>query len=909
MSAAVPPPQTLAGEWEFRFDGEAAWRPIRVPGCWEELGGPKDEPGPAWYRTRVPIPTEFADRRVWLRFGAVSYHCTVSLNGRAVGEHTGAWDAFTVEITDAVVPGTTAELLVRVEKPASLQGGPAAPAGAGAFPLKETLAGFLPYVWGHAFGGIWQDVTLFATGRAAFGNVHVAGTADGRVAITAELMAPGKVTLTLHDPNGRQIAERTGRGEAEVRFEVLVPAPRPWSPADPARYEIRLRLADGDERTIRFGLRSLAVGGTTLLLNDRPLYPRLALSWGWYADRLHPNPGPERVRADLERLRRLGYNGVKLCLWFPPPYYFDLADELGMLLWVELPMWLPEPTPFFRRQTLREYARLVRQARNHPSVVLYSLGCELGGQVGADLLGPLYALVKDLVGDALVRDNSGSGEAFGGLLKEYADYDDHHFYADLPFFRGLLDHFSPRWRPERPWVFGEFCDHDTYRDLRRVAAWHRRRQAHPASGSEPLAADVPWWTSADPRRNPQGARWQYDVPEHDVRLRANGYWERGAELERLSERQSLLHRKWTLELTRTYREVSGYVVTGEVDTPISTAGMWDDTGRLKFDPDEFRTFNGDLVLLVGWDRRRAWLAGGDRVARWDTVGYAAGATVRPHLIVSHYGAATAPARIAWSVAFPGEAPFAAGEATTSHPLSPGTVREGTVAEFLAPTVAAPRRATLRARLELGGQTARNAWPLWFFPAAPWDWPEGLALVDEGGRLRDLPHLAPAIRKDLERATVAVATSWTPAVAAFVAGGGAAVLAQAGEGPPGPVATVALPFWREAVRIVAPHPAWGDFPHDGLAGWQFLGCATDHALETAPLPVTPILRRLDARTMRVHDYAAELAWGAGRLIVTTLRFEGGQGEQPFGVQRNTAAAYLLRCFVGYLAARARDRQSR
>jgi hypothetical protein len=77
---------------------------------------------------------------------------------------------------------------------------------------------------------------------------------------------------------------------------------RPWSPATPALYEARLRVADGDERVLRFGLRSLRADGTTLLLNERPIYPRMALSWGWYPQALHSNPGPERVRADFERL-------------------------------------------------------------------------------------------------------------------------------------------------------------------------------------------------------------------------------------------------------------------------------------------------------------------------------------------------------------------------------------------------------------------------------------------------------------------------------------------------------------------------------------------------------------------------------------------------------------------------------
>jgi hypothetical protein len=233
-------------------------------------------------------------------------------------------------------------------------------------------------------------------------------------------------------------------------------------------------------------------------------------------------------------------------------------------------------------------------------------------------------------------------------------------------------------------------------------------------------------------------------------------------------------------------------------------------------------------------------------------------------------------------------------------------------------------------VRIGDETGRNEWPLWFFPRDPWAGLTGVALLDPAGRLADLPRLVPgvvvlteALVQCDERPTtndehnldqgqhstggqggdssfVIIATAWTAALRGSVERGGRAVLLQTGGGPPGPLPVAALPFWREAIRLCEPHPAWGDFPHEHWAGAQFIACATDYALDTAGYPgAEPVLRRLDTRTMAVHDYAAELPFGDGRLIITTLRLEGGQGDQPLGISRSPAANYLLAGWVRYL----------
>jgi hypothetical protein len=871
---------SLNDGWQLRLEGTDLWHKAQVPGCWEEIGISKDAPGPVWYKREITVPRAWQGKRSWLCFGAVSYHAVVYINDQEIGSHTGAWDSFAFDITSYLQAGDTVQLRVHIEKPASLEQGPASKSVPGRFPLKETLAGFLPYVWGHLFGGIWQDVCLEARGDVSVEDAFIHTNANGNFTADLQLSDAASCTLEIRSPEGKVISQLTGEGR-ELYLAGHVENARAWSLENPVLYEARVLVNDEIVCSWRFGFRFFETRDTTLYLNNVPIYPRMALSWGWYAESLHSNPGREQIRADLLRLKSFGYNGVKLCLWVPPDYFFELADELGMLLWLELPMWLPKVTPFFKTQTQLEYDRIIRQVRQHPSLIIYSLGCELNREVGSEILGPLYHHVKALVGEALLRDNSGSGEAYGGLLNEFAEYYDYHFYSDIQLLGELIDTFTPRWRPVQPWLFGEFCDSDTFRDLRKLYAANHEK---------------PWWTSNDSSLNPQGARWQYDLPFQEERLKENGFWERGEELEQISNNQALLHRKFTLELVRSYREISGYVVTGERDTPISTAGMWDDLGRDKFPPASFKTFNDDLVLLLGWDKRRAWLNGGDRAAHWDTFSYSAGAKVRAHLIVSNYNGSSGSGKLTWQVQTIAGEVIATGERAVEITL--GTVRELAIAEFEMPQLSRPERLLLQAQLTLGKTSTSNSWSLWGFPSDPWQNVKPFRLFDPENRLAGLSD---TVRLEAEHSAVVLTTSWTQELEAFVHEGGRAILLANGNRSE-PFATSPMPFWREAIKVLEPHPAWGDFSHEGWTDLQFYGLATDVGLETFNVPgCRPILRRLDARTMAVHDYAAEIPLGKGKLIVSTLRFEGKLGRQPVGIKRNTAAAYLLSYWLRYLQA--------
>ena len=87
----------------------------------------------------------------------------------------------------------------------------------------------------------------------------------------------------------------------------------------------------------------LTTQGEQLLLNGEPICLRGALSWGWNAETIAPFYTPEQVREEIRRVRDLGFNLIKLCL-LPNQTYYEIADEEGMLLWQEWPLWLPEVT-------------------------------------------------------------------------------------------------------------------------------------------------------------------------------------------------------------------------------------------------------------------------------------------------------------------------------------------------------------------------------------------------------------------------------------------------------------------------------------------------------------------------------------------------------------------------------------
>lgn len=866
---------SLDGAWQLTLGTKTG--AVQVPGCWEAQGFPRRLDGPAVYRRLVAVPAAWRGRRVQLQFDAVSYHVEVAVNGAPVGEHTGCWAPFALDITEALRFGMENEIVCTVWKPG------------GRFGLRESVAGFLPDVM-VMFGGLWQSVRLVAHDQAALSALTVhSDAARGTVRITANAhQAEGcEALVTVRAADGQEVACWHGALSGDrLDAALVVPHPTLWSPEQPALYRAEIALERAGQVVTRvsrlFGFRTLSAQGQQVLLNGAPIGLRGALNWGWYPDLICPTPDEATIRDEFRRIRALGFNMMKLCLYVPWPRYFEIADEEGMLLWLELPLWLPEITPHLLAQAPRQYAEILAAVHHHPSIVIYSVGCELERHVPPEWVAQLDGIVRAGTSGVLVCDNSGSGEAYG-CLSDLTDFDDYHFYCDPHFLQPLADHFHRDWRPVRPLIFGEFCAADDYRPLKDLIHAH--------------GGELPWWLQ---EQNPIHPLTKIAHTQQRERMAALGLSRSEDELATISRRQALAVRKVVLERVRGWTRLGGYNITGLRDTPLSTSALFDDFGQSKFEPEVFRQFNGETVLLLGRRHARRWSLDGDRPAPADPFCFVADGPIALQIVLAHAGRALPGGVLTWQLSDEAGQPLAGGESAVSGPLVAGRPFPIGQVSCRAPAMTEPRALRLAVSLQAGERMVRNSWPLWVFPAVR-QWPEGLALYDPCGVLHGLDDLRDAAFRltgaPAPDTRVVVAATLSEALQDYLRNGGAVLLLQTGDAP---LPAVSGPFWWHAVHLLEDHPVMNRFPHQGFADMQFYGIATPWALDTGRLTevlpdahdVHPLMRRLHPSQYTLADTLFEVRAGAGRMIATTLRFQGGLGDQPSGLRDQVAGRWLL-----------------
>lgn len=895
----LAPQIPLDGAWDFRLGDRGSWGEIQVPGAWESQGYDRRVEGPAHYRRQVTVPTEWAGSRIFLEVGAVSYACRVTVNGAFVGKHQGLWTPFAFDVTDRIRPGKLNLIEIEVYKPSHLPDA--------RYPFRKSLVGFIPDV-ATTFGGLWQEVSLRAY-KAWFENWRLMADMNTeeivcsfRTCVESDRdLAEAVIDLSVF-LQGSQVGALTVLRHPEGIQEVgcKVPQPARWSPENPTLYDVELTLHVGNQELARVrrrtGFRRLSTHGEVLIFNDRPVLLRGILHWGWMPDQIAPFFKPEDARAEIRKVKRLGFNLIKLCLFVPNPRLYEVADEEGIFLSQEWPMWLPQVDPAYTARAPEEFEEYMSLAHYHPSIVIYSAGCELDETVGADLLERLNGVMRRGMSGALFCDNSGMGEAYGGLHRDFADFADYHTYSDLEFFEEMLDHWRRDWKTPRPLIFGEFCDSDTYRDPDTIRA--------------PIDKLLPWWLTAD---NPV-MDWHTEIHpmlHQEELIAATELALTHQQLQEISYAGSLAIRKYVLETVRRRAGIGGYVITGLRDTPISTSGIFDDAGYPKWSPEQFMGFNGEYALCLDGDRRRHWQNGGDRVDRFDLQNVWTEEPVHRRLIFSGPGLVyRGAARLIWWVTDPSGRTLVGDEKQFEVSLEGIRPQEIAAISFQTPSASFPQKLCLDAEFSTATMQVHNSWSFWSYPRRSLETigaASALTLYDPSYLLTEFKELLVLERWEEEYssppAESIVLASALPAWSSdFLQSGGRMILLQWSDGP---LPVLRRPFWREAIRIFAPHPLWETFAAGG--DLRFLGVSGDMSFDLARLhqvihgldEVRTIFRRLDARDFRVSEYVLEARVGRGIMLACSLRLAGGHGRQPSGLRRNVAGQALLWTMLDYL----------
>lgn len=335
-----------------------AWQTVSVPGCWNrELRELSNYEGVALYVRVFEGPP--SGPRYVLYVGAANYESTLWLNGIFLGRHEGGFTPFCVDVTPHLRPRNVLAIVVDNRREADR-----VPA--------------LQYDWVN-YGGIFRSVRLIELPPAHIRRWFLRllpGTDFRRLRLDVETSAAvGEgVTLTVHELGVEERATVDEQGTTSLEFTA---EPKLWSPEEPHLYEIEVALESGDRLEDRVGFREVRVEGEKLLVNSRPVFLRGICAHEQFPGRGHAARS-EDTREMLETARELGCNFLRLAHYPHHENAARLADELGLLLWEEVPVYwaIDFGNPAVLASAGRQLCELILRDRNRAGVILWGVANE-----------------------------------------------------------------------------------------------------------------------------------------------------------------------------------------------------------------------------------------------------------------------------------------------------------------------------------------------------------------------------------------------------------------------------------------------------------------------------------------------------------------------------------------------------
>lgn len=397
---------SLDGMWDFRFDprseGTAAgWAnglpdPLRVPvpASFADLFTDKasrDYCGDFWYATRFFVPAAWQNDRIVVRFGSVTHRCTVYCNGQEVARHEGGFLPVVADLTAVIRPGQENTLVVAANNELNETSIPCGATKVCADGSKLAK----PYFDFFNYAGIQRSVQLCCLPQETVEDYTVSYTlhgADAAVHYTVRTNGSHPVRVSLYDADGNRVASAEG-----CEGVLQVPDAHLWQVRNAYLYRIVLEIRDGDmvldSYVDRIGIRTIAIEGTRILVNGKPVYLK---GYGKHEDFEVIGRGFSAavMKRDFECMKWSNANCFRTSHYPYADEWYQFADEEGFLIIDEVPAvgmmrstrnfvaagqgqytyFFEAPTvPQLQAAHIQATEEMIVRDRNHPSVFAWSL--------------------------------------------------------------------------------------------------------------------------------------------------------------------------------------------------------------------------------------------------------------------------------------------------------------------------------------------------------------------------------------------------------------------------------------------------------------------------------------------------------------------------------------------------------
>ncbi|MDW5290942.1 glycoside hydrolase family 2 protein [Formosa sp. PL04] len=356
---------------------QSNWENVNLPHTWNALDATDLDPGyrrnGSWYKKQLNIQNIESNTLYQLYFEGANITSEIYVNGEKAGEHIGGYIGFTIDITTFIKSGDN-EILVRVDNSYDPE------------VIPSQKSDFF------IFGGITRDVWLETLPIKHLSKLQI--TTPKVSAKQAELLATVsienggqkhfKIKAELIDPNGGKVQSSVFSvkdNTAKIHFKNIK-NPKLWDTENPNLYTLKVTLLDKgaviDELTDRVGFRwfefkdhgAFYLNGKRLLLRGTHRHEEHAGVGAAMSNMQH--------RADMELIKEMGTNFVRLAHYPQDPEIYKACDELGLLVWDELP-WCRGGVgnAVWKTNTKTMLEEIITQNYNHPSIIIWSLGNEM----------------------------------------------------------------------------------------------------------------------------------------------------------------------------------------------------------------------------------------------------------------------------------------------------------------------------------------------------------------------------------------------------------------------------------------------------------------------------------------------------------------------------------------------------